>query len=157
MLIYGIFFNFKDVFIINPCPLSTITKLMATAVASNFRLLFEFDYSASMTNILSTASSSLTSSSPLTLPPSASLSPPRDETAAGSSPSGSALVSVNNTKLNSDTVSTIENFTRASFVFGFSTFPNDEDARMPISMWINCAYTIQVIGNPRLSLKIKLD
>ena len=38
-----------------------------------------------------------------------------------------------------------ENFARASYTFGFLVYPNDEDARMPISMWKNCSYTIQVI------------
>ncbi len=33
----------KDVFIINPCPLSSITKLMVDSVANNFKTLFEFD------------------------------------------------------------------------------------------------------------------
>jgi E3 ubiquitin-protein ligase UBR2 len=108
----------KDVFIINPCPLSTITKLMADAVATNFRSLFEFD------------STSLLLSSP---------------SAATTSTSTVITNKGKEVKLNTETISIMENFARASYTFGFLVYPNDEDARMPISMWTNCSYTIQVI------------
>ena len=88
----------KDVFIINPCPLSTITKQMADVVAANFKLLFEWA---------------------------------GDEKA------------VQNT-LKSETVSVVENFTRASYTFGLLTVPHDSDWRMAVSMWLNCTYTIAV-------------
>ncbi len=39
----------------------------------------------------------------------------------------------------------VENFTRASFTFGFMTHPNDQDPRMSVSIWLNCSYTINVI------------
>lgn len=39
----------------------------------------------------------------------------------------------------------IENFTTASYTFGFLTLPNEKDSRMPISIWLNCSYTITVI------------
>jgi hypothetical protein len=43
------------------------------------------------------------------------------------------------------TIDLIENFTRASYTSGFLTHPNDQDPRMPISIWLNCSYTINVI------------
>lgn len=108
----------KDVFIINPCPLSTITKLMADAVAAtNFRSLFEFDA------LISGASSS--------------------------SSIGFKSTNFNNneSKLNDNTIDIMENFTRGSYTFGFSKLPFDDDSRMPISVWTNCSYTIQVIDH----------
>ena len=102
----------KDVFIINPCPLSTITKLMADAVASNFKSLFEFEsLIGDVNNLIGFASNSTQSDS----------------------------------KLHNETINTIENFTRHSYTFGFVTLPNDDDYRMPISIWLNCSYTISVI------------
>ncbi|CAF0875440.1 unnamed protein product [Brachionus calyciflorus] len=98
----------KDVFIIDPCPLSTITKLMKDAVASNFKLLFENEYTQSL---LSTGSSG---------------------------DSGEP-------NFNSETINVVENFTTASFTFGYNLLPNDESPRMPVSIWTNCAYTIQVL------------
>ncbi len=47
--------NSKDVFSIDPCPLSTITKLMADAVAYNFKSLFEFDSFTHLAGIVSEA------------------------------------------------------------------------------------------------------
>ena len=49
-------------------------------------------------------------------------------------------------KMNSDTMNIVENFTRAAYTFGFNTLPHDDDSRMPISIWTNCAYTIQLTG-----------
>lgn len=111
-----------DVFIINPCPLSTITKLMADAVASNFKSLFDIDY------LMTTTTNSRL------------LSP------STSSSQNDLQQAQQDIKLNNEMLNIMENFTRASYTFGFSTYPNDEDARMPISIWTNCAYTIQVIG-----------
>ena len=107
----------EDVFIINPCPLSSITKLMADVVAAtNFRSLFEFE------SYLSSASGS--------------------ENALGNAAeAGSASV-----KLHAETSNIIENFTRSSYTIGFAALPFDGDPRMPISMWTNCAYTIETIG-----------
>jgi hypothetical protein len=107
----------KDVFVINPCPLSTITKLVAEAVAENFKLLFERDTLLGVT----LASSAIGGLMP-------------------------ALPSSNQVKLHGETVNIMENYTRNAYTFGFNTLPNDEDSRMPISVWTNCAYTIQIIG-----------
>ncbi len=111
----------KDVFVINPCPLSTITKLVADAVAVNFRSLFELD---------TLLSSSLVSN-----------------TLGG-------LIASNQMKLHAETVNIMEAYTRNAYMFGFNTLPNDDDYRMPISVWTNCAYTIQIIGNYRLILTL---
>lgn len=134
----------KDVFIINPCPLSTITKLMADAVASNFKLLFEFE-SYMPASVCSMVPKSTTSP--------ASSPTPASQTAAASS--SSPVLSFlpnffsNEIKLNSETVNIMENFTRISYTFGLTTLPDDTDPRMPISIWSNCAFTIQVAGkNP---------
>jgi hypothetical protein len=105
----------KDVFIINPCPLSTITKLMADAVAAtNFRSLFEFDALISGTSTSSIGAKSNNNNN-------------------------------NQSKLNDNTIDIMENFTRGSYTFGYSKLPFDDDQRMPISVWTNCSYTIQVI------------
>lgn len=45
-----------------------------------------------------------------------------------------------------ETIAIVEVFARNSFVFGMLVHPNDDDARMPITVWNNCAYTIQVMG-----------
>ncbi len=116
----------KDVFIISPCPLSAITKLMADRVAMNFRTLFEFD------SLISGGGSGFLGTSPKSSKTSIT------DSAAASSDASKGL--------HNETVNIIENFTRGSYTFGYSTFPNDEDSRMPISVWTNCSYTIQVIG-----------
>jgi E3 ubiquitin-protein ligase UBR2 len=89
----------NDVFIINPCPLSTITKLMAETVAINFKSLFELDSNAS-----------------------------------------------NETKLHNETLNIMEQFTKMSYTM--STFDESDKGKHKLnSIWTNCAYTIQVIGN----------
>ena len=45
-----------------------------------------------------------------------------------------------------ETIAIVEVFARNSFVFGMIVHPNDDDPRMPITVWNNCAYTIQVMG-----------
>ena len=102
---------------------------MATAVASNFRTLFEFDYRTGMMSF------SPSTESPLSTSPTVGNANHGKELAIG-------------VKLHTETLTIMENFSRASFMFGYSTFPNDDDTRMPISVWSNCAYTIQVIGKP---------
>lgn len=124
-----------DVFIINPCPLSTITKLMATTVASNFRSLFEFDNSISLASMVST---SLTSSSQ---------QQQQQQSQATSSPKSESK----DVKIHNETITTMENFARASFGFGFWASSKEEDPRIAISVLTNCAYTIQVIGMSELS------
>jgi hypothetical protein len=128
----------KDVFIINPCPLSSITKLMADAVASNFRSLFEFDYIGS-TNILLSGATAPSS-------PQRSLTSPSATAVAAASSSLASPATTGEVKLHAETENIMEIFTRASYTVGFSAYPNDDDVRMPISIWTNCAYTIQVIG-----------
>lgn len=104
----------KDVITINPCPLSTITKLVTDAVAQNFHSLFvDLDVSGLLTSIAGSA---------------------------GLIPSTSTT-----DKILPETIDYIENYTRASYTFGFNTLPHDDDYRMPVSLWANCAYTIQVL------------
>lgn len=67
-------------------------------------------------------------------------------------PSVATIAEQTEPKLISETLNIVENFTRATYTFGYNTLPNDEDSRMPISIWTNCAYTIQITGN--LNLKI---
>ena len=111
----------KNIFIINPCPLTTITKLMADAVANNFKLLFS--ESSFMSSISSLSASS--SSPALT----------GDETTTPKI--------IKEPKLSDETINIIEIYARSVFMFGMIAFPNDNDARMPITSWNNCAYTIQ--------------
>ena len=120
----------KDVFIINPCPLSTITKLMADAVAYNFKSLFEFD---SFTHLASMVADNKT-----------------DESKASTS---SQTTSTAPLELNTDTIKRMHEFTNVAFMHLFhvkqqSLFTTKIDCSLnkPISMWLNCAYTIQVTG-----------
>ena len=127
--------------------MSTITKLLATSVASNFRTLFEFDFDYSMTSMLSPSVLSL---SPSSQSQSQSQSQQQAQQPAASTSMVCSLVasateSNSDIKLHAETVTTMENFARISYTYGFATFPNDDDYRMPISVWTNCAYTIQVI------------
>jgi len=108
----------KDVFIINPCPLSTITKLLSDAVGSNFKTLFEFD------SFITIATSNATTTTTTT----------------------------NNNQLHSETLTTMETFSRTSFNIGFNYNNNLNQAAaliesdlMPIAVWSNCAYTIRSI------------
>ncbi len=109
----------KDVFIINPCPLTTITKLISDTVATNFRSLFEFD-NYILASIGEAAASVLSQQS-------------------------TTSRSNKEFEMHTETVNIIETYTRAAYMFGFSTFPDDLDPRMPISAWTNCAYTLQII------------
>ena len=122
----------KDVFIIDPCPLSTITKLMADTVAANFRLLFEIDWKV------------------VELSAAASLSNLSGLLTSGSITSSTSANQPSSVKIHAETINIMENYTKASYMFGFNTLPNDEDSRMPISMWTNCAYTIQIIDQLHL-------
>lgn len=95
----------KNIFMFNPCPLTSITKLMAETVAQNFNLLFSsYDSSTSQNT--------------------------------------QEIISKNPT-ISDDTFNMIDSFARTLFVFGLITDPNDEDLRLPITVWNNCAYTIQ--------------
>jgi E3 ubiquitin-protein ligase UBR1 len=124
--------------------LSTITKLLATSVASNFRTLFEFDFDYSMTSMLSPSVLSLSPSSQSQSQQQAQQQPAAS-TSMVCSLVATATESNSDIKLHAETVTTMENFARISYTYGFATFPNDDDYRMPISVWTNCAYTIQVI------------
>jgi hypothetical protein len=116
---------------------------MADAVAANFRPLFEFEFDSLVSTIGNTISSSNsssslnTSSSPFSL---ISLSPKPLNTLSLST------VKDEPPKLLNETINIMDEFTRASYTFGFRTSLYDADQKMPIGIWTNCVYTIQAIG-----------
>ena len=90
---------------------------MADTVANNFKSLFEFN----------------------------SLLNEGDQKPFTSSCLGTTVT--NELKLSDDTIGLMENFSKASFTFGFGRSPlSVDEVRMQAGVWSNCSYTIQVIG-----------
>ena len=111
--------------------MSTITKLMADAVAYNFKSLFEFD---SFTHLASMVGDNKS-----------------DESKAATSQTAAAAAGP--LELNTETIKRMHEFTSVAFMHLFHVKPQplftnrtDCSLNMPISMWLNCAYTIQVTG-----------
>lgn len=108
----------KDLFSINPCSLSTITKLMADAVAYNFKSLFEFD---AFTHLGGAGMNETPMVQPNQL-------------------SNEAVTIMN--LFNRIVMFKLFNVKYEPF---FSNGPDTDDNK-PLNIMVNCAYTIQCIG-----------
>lgn len=112
----------KDVFIINPCPLSKITRLMADAVAYNFKSLFEFDSFTHLTNLENATTSKIEISEVQQL-------------------SSETVTLMQN--FNKVTMKKLYNvkFEKLDSLLNH----NDIELSKPLCIMVNCAYTIQCI------------